>query len=461
MADAINNYQAQFEMAQKSGFTSIEAERNVLRRMITKQGVAEDVCEKLTQGDFSNRQLGKLFGAIKSLVDGNHQVNMMATDNEMTRLYGENGWKHDLIVRVCRDSEQTLPSWQNIDELVRLVRDLSTRRQAIAKLEALVGSLKDPTKDINGVIAQVGAMADDIKTGDTKLMSIGEVLINTMTYIERRTKGEIKVITSGLNCLDKIIGGFFQGEMTIVAARPSVGKSAFGVNVALQAAYKGHKVVVVSAEMQDIGLGQRLLSHGAWVDGMSLRRADVDDGAWEKLNEALVNMGNLPIDFMFDCLMVEDIVNEAIRLARRGEIDILIVDYLQYLETRATFREERLKIAYISHSLKKLAKEAHIPVIVLAQVTREGEGVMPTMKMLMESGKIEQDADGIIFLHRPKSVDDPTVNPDHKGGWNNWQDNGSMYLSIGVAKQRNGSIGKTNVLFDAGLMRYIEIIKDE
>lgn len=459
MADAVLKNEAQ-----RAGFTSVEAERNILRRMIVKEGVAEDVVEQLTQNDFSNPQLGKLFSAMQKMVNEHRQIDPAALDAEMTHMFGKDGWNNTLIVRVIHATDQTISSWQNIDELVKLVRNLSIRRQAIAKLESLVDGLKDPTQDFDGVMSQIGEATDAINintSSGVKLVPIGTVLLNTFDYIERRQKGEIKAITSGLKCLDRLIGGFFQGEMTIVAARPSVGKSAFGVNIALSAAHKGHKVVIVSGEMEDIGLGQRLFSHGAWVDGMSLRRADIDEAAWEKLAIAMNEMNDLPIQFMFDCLTVEDIVSEASRLARRGEMELLVIDYLQYLETKATFKEQRLKIAYISHCLKKLAKEMHIPVIVLAQVTREGEGVMPTMKMLMESSNIEQDADGIIFLHRPKTVDDSSVNPDHKCGWNNWVDNGVTYLSIGVAKQRNGAVGITNVLFDAELMRYIEIIKDE
>lgn len=461
MVEPGNDYIAtKREAAKNTGFACVEAEENILRRMILKQGVAEDVVTELTQHDFTNPEYGKLYNAIQSLVIKHQQVDMVSVDAAMTRIYGVGGWRPETLVNVARTTDFTISSWQDIKNLVGLVRELSVRRQAIAKLESLVGDLRNPTNDINGVLTEIGEAADGINTGDTTWKSIGDVMLDSYTYLERRQKGEIKSITSGLNCLDRIIGGFFAEELTIIAARPSVGKSAFGVNVALAAAQAGFKVGVVSCEMSSEGLGQRLLSHGAFVDGMQLRRADVDEEAWTKLAGAMSDMGELPIEFLFDCSAVEDVVTTVRKKVRRGEIDILVIDYLQFMETRKTFKEERHRIGYISHALKRLARRAHIPVIALAQVTRQGEGAMPTMKMLRESGDIEQDADGIIFLHRPTSMDDPSVNPMHRGGWSTWQDSGLTYISIGIAKQRNGSIGQTNVIFDAGLMRYIEIAKE-
>lgn len=461
MADATNYNQTQYATAQKNGLTCVEAEENILRRMILRQGVAEDVVDELSQADFSNRDYGMIFNAIQALVAKQCQVDMISIDAEMTRLYGAGGWKPSVLIQAGKETDFTLSSWQELDDVVKLVRELSIRRQKLAELEKLVGDLRNPTKDLAEVMNAIGDLADGVETSDTAWKSIGEVMLDAYDYMERRQNGEIKSITSGLNCLDRIIGGFFAGEMTVVAARPSVGKSAFGVNVALAAAHEGFKVGVVSCEMSSESTGQRLLSHGAFVDGMKLRKGDIDDESWRRLSDALSEMGDMPIDFLHDCMAVEDVVNVVSKKARKGEIDLVVIDYLQFLETRKQFKEERLRVGYISHALKRLAKRAKIPVIALAQVTRQGEGVMPTMKMLQETGHIEQDADGIVFLHRPSSPDDASVNPEHKGGWGEWKEKDLTYLSIGVAKQRNGAIGQTNVLFDAGLMRYIEIVNDE
>lgn len=457
----LNTYiQEQLEKSQDAGFTCVEAEENILRRMILRQGVAEESAMDLLPQDFSDPEYAKVYRAIQSLVAKQRQIDLVSLDAEMTVLYGD-GWRSDVLIDLTRQRDYTVAKWQDIKDHIQIVKALSTRRQAIASLEVLVDSLRDPRKDIGETLAEIQDAADKVVTDEAEWLSMSDVLLKTFEYVEKRQKGEIKSITTGLSGLDALIGGFFAEEMTIIAARPSVGKSAFGANVALAAARAGFKVGIVSCEMSAEGLGQRLLSHGSFVDGMKLRRADLDDEAWGRVADAMAEMSELPIEFLFDCSAIEDVVKTARRKARKGELDILIVDYLQFMETRRNFREERLRIGYISHNLKRLARRAHIPVIALAQVTRQGEGAMPTMKMLRESGDIEQDADGIIFLHRPDSPDDPSVYPPDRQGLKLWKDKGLTYLCIGIAKQRNGSIGQTCCLFDASLMHYIEIMRED
>ena len=457
----LNTYiQEQLEKSQDAGFTCVEAEENILRRMILRQGVAEESAMDLLPQDFSDPEYAKVYRAIQSLVAKQRQIDLVSLDAEMTVLYGD-GWRSDVLIDLTRQRDYTVAKWQDIKDHIQIVKALSTRRQAIANLEVLVDSLRDPRKDIGETLAEIQDAADKVITDEAEWVSMSDVLLKTFEYVEKRQKGEIKSITTGLGGLDALIGGFFAEEMTIIAARPSVGKSAFGANIALAAARAGFKVGIVSCEMSAEGLGQRLLSHGSFVDGMKLRRADLDDEAWGRVADAMAEMSELPIEFLFDCSAVEDVVKTARRKARKGELDILIVDYLQFMETRRNFREERLRIGYISHNLKRLARRAHIPVIALAQVTRQGEGAMPTMKMLRESGDIEQDADGIIFLHRPDNPDDPSVYPPDRQGLKLWKDKGLTYLCIGIAKQRNGSIGQTCCLFDASLMHYIEIMRED
>ena len=210
-------------------------------------------------------------------------------------------------------------------------------------------------------------------------------------------------------------------------------------------------------EMVDIGFGQRLLSHAAWVDGMALRKGELDDEAWGKLAAAMGDLGELQIDFMFDSTYVEDVVQSVLRKARHGEMDMLIVDYLQLMETRKKFDSDHLRVGYISRQLKKLATQANIPVIALAQVSRETDGGMPSLRHLKDSGSIEQDCDGVLFLHRPSDANDPYIDDRDRPYFHGYAERGVVYICIGIAKQRQGAIGRTSVIFDPSLMRYIEI----
>ena len=130
-----------------------------------------------------------------------------------------------------------------------------------------------------------------------------------------------------------------------------MGKSAFGVNIAVAAARDGHHVGIVSCEMVDIGFGQRLFAHSAWVDGMAIRKGELNDDAWGKISDAMVDLGDLPIEFMFDNTYIEDVAQWATRKARHGELDLLVVDYLQLMDTRKRFDSEHLRVGYISRML--------------------------------------------------------------------------------------------------------------
>ena len=449
----------QITASSNRGFTCPEAERNILYQMIMRQGVAEEHAIELQPGDFSNADYGKLFRAVQALVSSQSQIDMISVDAQMTKFYGKD-WHAEDLVTVCTKFDYSIARWQDIKDQIKLVRDLSRRRQAIAQLEGLVAGLQDPTKEIGETLSAISDAADGIDTGDSEWVSIGDVLMSTFSHLEKRQKGEIKSIATGIGALDRLIGGLFAGELTILAARPSGGKSAFGASVALTAARNGVKVGVVSCEMDKEGMGQRLFSNGALIDGMKLRRAEIDDDAWGKLVDAMAEMDGLPFQFLFDSNYCEDIIKTARKLARKGELELLIVDYLQFMDCHRKFKEERHRVGFMVRSFKKLAKRANIPVLLLSQLTREGEGQMPTMKMLRESGDIEQDADGIIFLHKPESPNDKSVDPRDKDLIEAMAQRGMRYIIIGVAKQRNGAIGQVPVIFDGAYMRYAEIARE-
>lgn len=445
----------QMRTAEENGYASPGAEANILRRMMTVRGVAEEMVNTLTQEDFSNPEYGIIFRAIRYLVINHRPVDMFSIDQALEK-NAPGQWKPETLVELRRHNEFTVEDWQDISGPVKVVKDLSTRRRAIALMVKLVGDLHDTSEDVGEVLAKIKDAADAADTGTAEWMDCGSVGLDTVQYVERRQKGEIKVIPTGINGLDNLIGGFYAGELTVIGARPSVGKSAFGINIAMAAAVAGFKVGVVSCEMSAEGIGQRLLANTSGVDGMEIRRANLGEEAWERVSEGLTMLGAMPIDFMFNCDTVEDVVAAARRRVQKKKLDILIVDYLQFMETKQRFKEERLRIGYISHMLKRLATDAQIPVIALAQVTRAGEGTMPTMKMLRESGNIEQDADGIIFLHKPDSDDDPTVPIMEKGIVQKMKGTGYGYLVVGVAKQRNGATGQTSCIFDSAHMRYAD-----
>lgn len=455
---ASENYvQEKIEESASRFFSCPEAEESIIRRMLMKRGTAEDVVDELSGKDFSDITLGRLFSAIKLVVQAGAQVDLISVDDAFSRRFPKNADAiRTRMVDVTKFKQYTVADSQSIDDHIRIVRDLAARRAAISCLDEVSQALRDPSIGLDEALSQIRENVDKVDAGNDVWTPMSDVLLNSYEYVEQVSEGKVKAIPTGIRELDEMLGGFYGGELSIVAARPSVGKSAFAANIAMAAALEGFKVGIVSLEMTDINFGQRLLSRGSGVDGGLLRRGKVDVEAWTRLADALNTYSELPISFMFSCNHIEDVCAAARRRAKHGDLQMLIVDYIGIMQTRKRFRELREKIGYISWSLKQLALETKIPVIALAQVNRDAQGTMPTMANLRDSGNIEQDADGIMFLHRvtieDKSLTDEEINMMAKTN----EDNMGL-IKISVAKQRQGKVGTVSVAFTPSIMRYTSV----
>lgn len=448
--------QEQIIESSTADFSSRQAEEAVIGIMLTDGRIAEENVSALTDKDFYFADNGKIYRGIQAAVAKRQSVDLITVDAALGELFPLE--LAGLSAKMVGMANAKLKyGVRGIDNYIRIVKDLSTRRKSIHSFEGIMAMLKDPTRDIAEILDHMRAETGQISVGKHKWESIQDVLLATYDYLEKRQQGQVKAITTGIGNIDGLIGGFFAGELTIIGARPSVGKSAFGANIALCAARRGFHVAIVSREMSNIQYGSRVMSREAWVDGMRLRKGEIDADDWGRIAECMGDLGGLPIDFMFTVRTVEDLCIEVQRKVECGELDMLVVDYLQLMETRKRFDKDNLRVGYISATLKNLAMDCNIPVIALAQVGRDAEGSMPTLKNLKDSGNIEQDADGVIFLHRPISANDEWIDRRDRDSFDVYQQKGLTYLCIGVAKQRQGAIGKACVLFEPAFMRYIEI----
>ena len=462
MASASSDYvREQIEKSGDANFTCVDAETAVLGYFLCGNADNDDDITTLRPDDFSNPACARIFTAIQRVFADGLKVDAVTVDAALSKLYPDRAGKYAEGITRCMQQHLKYRGYKLAD-YIRIVKELSQRRKAIRRFEELAGKLRDPTADISETMAEIEGAATDADADDeVEWMSCGEVALQTYEYLEKRQSGEIKAITSGLGAIDKMIGGFFPGEMTIIAARPSVGKSAFGAFIANAAAEKGFKVYIVSCEMPPEGYGQRMFSSTAWVEGDKLRKADLDEGAWEKLGAALSKMDSLPISFAFKKNTLEQVVKSVRKLARRHEIDMLIVDYIGIMQTQRHFEKDMDRVKYISSTLKQLSMEAHIPVLALCQVNRDAHGSMPTLAQIRDTGAIEQDSDGVIFIHRPDRAEDSSVDPRDRPFFNGFEERGTAYIALGVAKQRNGSVGTVNAVFDPQFMRYVEITRTE
>ncbi len=440
--------------AAATNFASDEAERSFIGCIVTNFEECAGSVAELTENDFYYEKHRVLFRAIKQAKAEQLDVNLVTVDQMLEKSGIQDAWNYTQDLVDC--TQFSVGSWQ-CASLTKIIKELSTRRKAIELVGQIGNQLKDPTQGINAIMDKLRTDSGDLTIGKHSWATMQDVLLNTYMYLENRVKGDVKSITTGIPNVDAVIGGFFGGEMTIIGARPAVGKSVFGMNVALAAAAQGFKVGILSREMTDIQYGQRIISYAAHIDGMKIRKAEIADDDWGTIVDGISVAARLPVEFLFTVRTVEDLRAEVQRKVNRHEIDMLIVDYLQLMTTDQRFKEDRLRVGHISKSLKDMAVDFNIPVIALAQVKRYAGGArakMPTLEDLKDSGNLEQDADGVIFLHNPYDEEDEYIDPRDKPYFRNFAEAGFTYLCLGIAKQRQGSTGKACVLFDKKTMRY-------
>lgn len=441
-------------------FYSLEAEQSILGCIINRADTYDTYVMELSEDDFYVREHKAIHRALRKAKAEQLAIDLVTVGDILEQLFPNAVAKVTSAMIDCAQRVQ----YTNVDSYLRTVKELSVRRKAITLIAEIQKELQDPSKTINGIMDRLRTEAGDMLVSKHSWMTMTDVLLKTFSYIEQRVKGEVKSITTGIPNVDAIIGGFFGGELTIIGARPAVGKSVFGMNVALEAAARGFKVGICSREMTDIQYGQRILSYESRIDGMKIRKAQIEAEDWMPITKALSSASRLPIEFLFTVRTVEDLRAETQRKVNQGQLDMLIVDYLQLLAADQRFKEDRLRVGYISRALKDIALDFNIPVVALAQVKRYAGGArakMPTLEGLKDSGSLEQDADGVIFLHNPFDAEDDYVDPRDKEYFHTYEKQGFTYLCIGVAKQRQGSTGKACVLFEKKTMRYFAIDREK
>jgi replicative DNA helicase len=287
-----------------------------------------------------------------------------------------------------------------------------------------------------------------------RVQHMPQIASTMMDRMEAARSGEIELIQTGIPDLDNLICGLAPGELDVVGARPAVGKSAFGIALALAAARAGKKVLVCSCEMSDVQYAQRVMSEITGINSKKLRTGDLSDSQWVAVGDALNEMARLKVGFTFDVKYVEDLYSVCTAEADEGGIDLLVVDYIQIMDTRERCENENIRITRISGKLKRLALDLQIPVLALAQVNRQ-EGTtdrMPNLKELRGSGSLEQDADKVLFLHRVEAPSDPYCTSAE--ALKRFKADGDQMVAINVAKQRDGETGSFPVRFVPRRMQY-------
>lgn len=355
--------------------------------------------------------------------------------------------------------QSSIATTANTEANIKLLKDEAGRRQLKAKASLILQMVDDNTKDIseikNNIIEEIYNISE---VGNDEVTTIRAALMETYALLEKRHQNkDDKGLYTGINKLDNLIAGLHQEELTTIAARPGVGKTILGLQLAINISNKGKKVLFTSLEMSTTQLGERFLASNTNVDSHKMRTGNIENAnEWRMIQDAIsrVKHDNLLLDKT--SLNVQHIRTKL----RKYKPELLIIDYLQLLHPATREHSREREVAVITRDLKRMTQEFNIPIVMLAQLNRNAEGYRPTKADLRESGAIEQDSDNVLFIHEPndsevqKLIDDG-VYPITFFEWIKGE--GYAYSNIIVEKQRNGPIGTIPVIKKPRYMRFEEV----
>jgi replicative DNA helicase len=359
----------------------------------------------------------------------------------------------------------SVPTAANVDYYAKIVEEKSVLRKLIRAATDIVSNCYNSTEDVETIIDQAEQQIFKIsqRRSSEGFAPIKSVLTQTFEKIEYlySHKGGVTGIASGFSDLDKITSGFQPSDLIIVAARPSMGKTAFCLDIARNAAInQGETVAIFSLEMSKDQLAQRMLCAEARVEGQRLRTGFLTENDWPRLTYALGRLSEAPI-FIDDTpgISIMEMRTKARRIKAEHGLGLLIIDYLQLMQSSSRIENRQQEISEISRSLKGLARELQVPIIALSQLSRAVESRQdkkPMLSDLRESGAIEQDADVVIFIYRDEyynSIKEEDIISGKK------EDNRGK-AEIIIAKQRNGPVGSIELGFQKDFARFVSLEKE-
>ncbi len=435
---------------------NIEAEISVLGSLLIDNEAISLVTESLTKDDFYKTAHQHIFETIVNIYDKNNAVDLVILKDELNRL--------SLLEKVggaeyLLELEESVPIASNVEYYAKIVREKTVKRDLIAATAKIQHEAYSDSIESDELLDTAEKEIFDItqRKFAKPTTRMHDILQNTWDYIESLHEGDSKLtgIPSGFTDLDEITCGLQRGELIIIAARPSMGKTSFVLNISehVGANLKNPKdkkpILIFSMEMSAQQISQNMLCSAAKIDAHLMRTGKLSDSDWSKLPLAMGDLSESAI-FIDDTpgLGLLEIRAKARRFKLQYDIQLVIIDYLQLMEASKRAENRQQEISGISRGLKALARELNVPVIAVSQLNRSvetREGHTPRMSDLRESGSIEQDADVIMLLHR-EDYYDPTKNPG--------------IVEVNVAKQRNGPTGKIKLTFLRDILRFEDYIND-
>ncbi|QSQ08684.1 Replicative DNA helicase [Koleobacter methoxysyntrophicus] len=412
---------------------NIEAEQSVLGSMLLEKEAILSASEILKGEDFYKESHKKIFEVIIDLYDKNEPVDLITVSEELRK---RNALEEIGGITYITALANSVPTAANVAYHAKIVKDKSIMRKLIHVSTKLVSMGYEEGRDVEEVLDEAERMIFEIaqRRSMEGFASIRDVVIETFDMIEQlyKNKGRMTGVPTGFLDLDEMTSGFQPSDLIIIAARPSMGKTSFALNIAQYAAIREKvPVAIFSLEMSKEQLVQRMLCAEAHIDSHKLRTGNLDEDDWPKLARAMGPLSEAPI-FIDDTpgINIMEMRAKARRLKAEKGLGLILIDYLQLMQGRGNSENRQQEISEISRSLKALARELRVPVVALSQLSRAPEmrqDHRPILSDLRESGSQEQDSDLVAFLYR-----DEYYHPDTDK---------KNIAEVIIAKQRNGPTG--------------------
>jgi len=436
---------------------NLDAERTILGAILLDNAAHAEAAESVKPDDFSLDSHRRIFLRMTELIDTGRTVDIVTLSNELAR-YKE--VESVGGVAYLASLTEGLPRRPVIEDYVRIVKDKSMLRRLMGICSAAIAKAADQSQDAIGVLDETESQLLDVSQGSLNqgLKPIEEIVRASFGSIDNLYKQsrEVSGLATGFTDFDRMTSGLQKGELIIIAARPSMGKSALAINIAENAALRyGSVVAIFSLEMSRESLLRRMLASQAGVDQQKIQKGFIGRVEQEKLQTALSQLVEARM-FIDDSAgaTVSEMRAKARRLKQNnGGLDLIIIDYLQLMSatlpgaSRKGYENRVQEVSAISRGLKAMAKELQVPVVALSQLSRSNEkrdDKRPMLSDLRESGSIEQDADVVAFIHR-----EAYYNRDE-----NMADADKSKAEIIIAKQRNGPTGSVQMHWNSAFTRF-------
>ena len=433
-----------------------EAEKGILSGLLLDKDAYDTVTmEGLTPEDFYHPAHATIFAAMRALHDKNEPIDTVTVVEELLHMQ-----QLDQIggPSTLAELEALFPSSAHVGAYARLIQDKASLRKLISTSSSIVHAAYDQEKAVANILdeAEREILAIREKTGRQGITPIHKLVRAAMDRFIALSKSELDItgLASGFHDLDHYTCGFQPGELIIIAGRPSMGKTAFMLNIAAHICMKEKApLAFFSLEMGAEQLIQRLIGAEARIDLSRLRRGDLQKEEFSALVTASGLIGEAPMYIdETPALSIMDLRNKARRMVHKHGVKMIIIDYLQLMSGPQGYDNKATEVGEISKGLKSLARELSIPVIALSQLNRGVEArtdKRPMMSDLRESGAIEQDADVIGFLYREEYYLRDKCPDDKKG-----------LAEIIIAKNRNGPTGQLELRFFNHITRFVDLDRE-